>query len=67
MSATTTLRHVRSARPRTSVRGALDYLAALDARFRAREHLGRLDDRALADVNMSRADVMAELRRSFWA
>jgi uncharacterized protein YjiS (DUF1127 family) len=61
MSATSTLRHV-PARPRLSVRGALDYIAALDARHRARLHLFALDDRMLADIGVTRAEVTSELR-----
>ena len=64
MSATPTLRHVRIARPRLSVRGALDYLAALDARHRARLHLVELDDRMLRDIGVTRAEVRSELRNS---
>ena len=64
MSATSTLRHVRTARPRLSVRGALDYLAALDARHRARLHLVELDDRMLADIGVTRADVRSEMQGS---
>jgi uncharacterized protein YjiS (DUF1127 family) len=61
MSATSTLRHA-PALPRLSVRGALDYIAALDARHRARLHLVALDDRMLADIGVTRAEVTSELR-----
>ena len=57
MSATSALRHVRTARPRLSVRGVLDCLAALDARHRARVHLVELDDRMLRDIGVTRAEV----------
>ena len=62
MSATSALRPVRVARPRLSVRGVLDFLAAADARHRSRLHLRELDDRMLRDIGLTRADV-AELRR----
>jgi uncharacterized protein YjiS (DUF1127 family) len=63
MSATSVLRHVRIARPRWSVRGVLDFLAAADARHRANLHLRELDDHILRDIGVTRADVAAELRR----
>jgi uncharacterized protein YjiS (DUF1127 family) len=62
MSATV-LRHVRLARPRRTVRGLLGFLADLDARWRARAQLARLDDHILRDIGISRAEIDAELRR----
>jgi uncharacterized protein YjiS (DUF1127 family) len=63
MHVTSVLRPARTARPRLTARGALGFLAALDARHRARRHLAELDDRMLRDIGVSRADVAAELRR----
>jgi uncharacterized protein YjiS (DUF1127 family) len=65
MSATSVPRHARLARPRLSVRGVLDFLAAADARYRSHLHLRELDDHMLRDIGITRADVDAELRRPF--
>jgi uncharacterized protein YjiS (DUF1127 family) len=35
-------------------------------RRRTRQHLGCLDDRALADVGLTRAQQQSECARSFW-
>jgi len=63
MSATSALRSATVALPRPTVRGILDRLASLDARYRNRMDLEALDDRMLRDVGLTRADVAAELRR----
>lgn len=63
MSALSTMRNVRLARPRLSVRGLLKLLVEIDARYRSRVHLRQLDDHMLRDVGLTRADVAAELRR----
>ena len=63
MSATSVLRPALFARPRLTVRGMLDRLASLDARYRNRMDLKALDDRMLRDVGLTRADAAAELRR----
>ena len=63
MSATSALRSALFARPRLTVRGLLDRLSSLDARYRSRMDLAALDDRMLRDVGLTRADVAAELRR----
>ena len=63
MSATSALRPAAVARPRLTVRGILDRLASLDARYRDRMDLEALDDRMLRDIGLTRADVAAELRR----
>jgi uncharacterized protein YjiS (DUF1127 family) len=63
MHATSVLRPARTARPRLTTQGALDFLLALDARFRGRAHLAELDDRMLRDIGVTRAEVAAELRR----
>lgn len=60
------LRHVRTARPRLSARGVLDFLAALDARHQARQHMAKLDDHLLRDIGITRADIDGELRNSRW-
>lgn len=61
-----TLRTVRTARPRLTVRGFVDYLVALDAKHRARVQLARLDDRMLRDMGLSRSDVEPVLRKTLW-
>ena len=48
--------------PRLSLRGMLEYLAALDAAYRERGYLAGLDERALRDVGISRGDMELELR-----
>jgi len=63
MSATSALRHVHVARPRLSLRGVLDFLAAADARHRSRQHVRELDDRLLRDMGVARSDLEIELRR----
>ena len=40
MTTTSALRHVRTARPRLTVRGILDVLVAADSRYRTRHQLG---------------------------
>jgi uncharacterized protein YjiS (DUF1127 family) len=61
---TTTLSPVRSARPRLTVRGVLDFLTTADARHRTRMNLRELDDHLLRDMGITRADVDAELGRN---
>jgi uncharacterized protein YjiS (DUF1127 family) len=53
----------RIAPRRFSVRGVLNMLTEADARYRSRMGLNALDDHALRDIGISRADVDAELRR----
>lgn len=53
----------RLARPRLTARGIVAFLVALDSRYRARVRLAELDERMLADIGVSRAEVDAELRR----
>ena len=62
MSATV-LSPVRLAQTRLPVRRWIAMLLAADARHRARVRLARLDDRMLADIGVSRAEVAQELRR----
>jgi uncharacterized protein YjiS (DUF1127 family) len=53
--------------PRLSTRGVLNLLADADARYRDRANLRALDEFALRDIGVSRADVAGELRRgSIW-
>lgn len=66
MSALTTMRNVRLARPRLSVRGLVKALVDIDARYRARVQLKELDDHMLRDMGLTRADVDAELRRPLY-
>lgn len=40
--------------------------AAMLALFRQRHALARLDDAALADIGLSRADALAEANRPLW-
>jgi uncharacterized protein YjiS (DUF1127 family) len=65
MTTTTALRPVRTARPRLTVRGVLDFLAAADARHRTRMNLKQIDDHLLRDIGITRADVEAEVGRHF--
>lgn len=37
-----------------------------DRRARQRRHLHDLDDRALADLGLTRADIVREVDKSFW-
>jgi uncharacterized protein YjiS (DUF1127 family) len=37
-----------------------------DRRLRQRRHLHELDDRALADLGLSRADIAREAEKRFW-
>jgi uncharacterized protein YjiS (DUF1127 family) len=46
-----------------SLRRWLDRLAAIDAALRRRAALERLDERALRDVGLTRAQIDAEIRR----
>ena len=55
---------VQHFRPRFGFRAGLDWLAARDARHRARLDLGRLDPHLLRDIGLSEADVAEELRRT---
>ena len=48
---------------RTTLRGLLDRLAAIDAEIRQRAELGRLDARTLRDIGLTRAEIDAEIRR----
>jgi len=46
--------------PRLPLRSPLDLLAAWDARRRARLHFATLDDRALADVGLTRDQTLMQ-------
>ena len=48
------------------LRSPLDLLAAWDARRRARLHFATLDDRALADVGLTRDQQRTECAKPFW-
>jgi uncharacterized protein YjiS (DUF1127 family) len=52
-----------SPRPRIGFKALLDWLAARDARYRARLDLRQLDPRLLRDIGLTEADVAEELRR----
>jgi uncharacterized protein YjiS (DUF1127 family) len=56
--------HAQHIRPRFGFRAALDWLAAHDARHRARLDLGRLDPHLLRDIGLTEGDVALELRRT---
>lgn len=45
---------------------ALDALMAWQDRARERRMLGQFDDRMLADVGLTRAQVWRETEKSFW-
>ena len=62
MSSTSALRHVRTYRPRLTVHGILDTLAAADRDYRSRQQLRQLDDHLLRDIGLTPADIAAELR-----
>jgi uncharacterized protein YjiS (DUF1127 family) len=49
-----------------SITGALRWVAALLAVARERNTLAELDDRALKDIGLSRADVEGEIQRPIW-
>lgn len=53
-----------SARP--SPRGLLSTLLHLDSLYRQRNHLSQLDDAALEDIGLTRAEAQAEARRPIW-
>lgn len=63
---TTTDCAVRHPWPRPSVRGMLDWLIAIDARYRQRRALETLDDRMLRDIGVTRGEVDQEIRRPLW-
>ncbi len=63
MTAMVAPRQTRVSRPRLGLRGILDILSGLDARYRMQRTLLELDDRMLRDMGLSRADVAQELRR----
>ena len=52
--------------PKLPLRSPLDLLAAWDARRRARLHFATLDDRALADVGLTRDQQRIECAKPFW-
>jgi uncharacterized protein YjiS (DUF1127 family) len=52
--------------PGLSLRSPLDLLATWDARRRARLHFATLDDRALADVGLTRGQQRIECAKPFW-
>ena len=45
---------------------AIDRCTVWQDRVRQRRHLGHLDARALSDIGLSRADVVAETSKPFW-
>ena len=62
-----TLRHPLLRGSRGSTRGSLIALiAAWDSRRRARLHFATLDDRALADVGLTRDQQRTECAKPFW-
>ena len=62
MSVTIDLRHVRTARPRLTVRGLADSCRTRRPPSRARS-AAQLDDHMLRDIGVTRADIEDELRR----
>ena len=62
MTTTSALRHVRTARPRLTVRGIFETLAAADRRYRARHQLANLDEHLLRDMGLTRASAAEILR-----
>jgi uncharacterized protein YjiS (DUF1127 family) len=52
--------------PRLPLRSPLDLVATWDAGRRARLHFAALDDRALADVGLTRDRQRIECAKPFW-
>lgn len=52
--------------PRGVVHGLAARLVAWDARYRERQHIGRLDAGRLGDCGMTRREAEAEARKPFW-
>lgn len=48
--------------PRLSLAGVVAHLVRMDAAYRQRRQLQRLDDRMLQDIGITRADVEREMR-----
>jgi uncharacterized protein YjiS (DUF1127 family) len=56
-----------AAKPRSPRRwSVVSMLALWRERSRSRRHLALLDDRALADIGISRAEQWKESRKRFW-
>lgn len=53
----------RAARPQSRRRTPLSDMLSL---YRQRRHLARLDNRALADLGLTRDEAQAEARRPIW-
>ncbi len=67
MALTATLSRLQARPARsTPTRGVIDTLLAFGALHRQRRALARLDDRALADLGLSRYEARRESRRPFW-
>lgn len=47
-------------------RGLIARLKMASSLWRQRQHLARLDDRALSDLGLTRQDVARELSQPFW-
>lgn len=66
----TTQRQIRFATTHWSARGiavaAVRLLLSWQERATERRHLSGLDDRALKDIGLSRADVAGESTKPFW-
>lgn len=62
MTTTSALCHVRTARPRLTVRGLFEALSAADRRYRARQQLANLDEHLLRDMGLTRASAADAMR-----
>jgi uncharacterized protein YjiS (DUF1127 family) len=51
---------------RRFVAACIDAFVAWEERVRSRRRLAALDDRALRDIGLNRADVWVETRKPFW-
>lgn len=65
MTSTTQTRRLPA--QRSGAKGFLARLFAAEALWRQRQHLAKLDDAALRDIGVSRAQAEAEATRGVWA
>jgi uncharacterized protein YjiS (DUF1127 family) len=61
-----TVRYTVGVRPRAALSSMVEAVLEWQERGRQRQMLGRLDDRLLRDVGLTRSDVEQERAKSFW-